>query len=73
MALPGISRELNPAALDQYLCYGYIPHPHTIYRNIFKLPPAHYAIFEDGKLEIRRVLVARERASATGGKRARGL
>jgi asparagine synthase (glutamine-hydrolysing) len=37
---PGIRREPDPVAIDQFLTYGYIPAPRTIYRNVFKLPPA---------------------------------
>jgi len=43
LADPGVPRNLNPAALAQYLAYGYIPAPGTIYQNIAKLPPAHFA------------------------------
>ena len=34
----------NLEALDLYLRYQYIPAPHTIYHNVFKLLPAHYMI-----------------------------
>jgi asparagine synthase (glutamine-hydrolysing) len=37
-----IAREVNVAALDSYLSWGYVPSPHTAFKNIFKLPPAHY-------------------------------
>lgn len=30
--------------LEMYLRYGYIPTPHTIYREVFKLPPASYLV-----------------------------
>jgi asparagine synthase (glutamine-hydrolysing) len=33
--------EIDPKALDQYLAFGYIPAPLTIYRGVFKLPPGH--------------------------------
>jgi asparagine synthase (glutamine-hydrolysing) len=54
LAVPDVSRELNPVAIDQYFSLGYIPHPQTIYRDVFKLPPGHYAVFEDGQLRIER-------------------
>ncbi len=54
MTASGAVHDLNPAAVDQYLSFGYIPHPNTIYRDVFKLPPAHYAVFEDGELAVRR-------------------
>ena len=50
LEVPGVSRELDPHALDLYLTYQYVPHPHTIFRGICKLPPAHYALFCNGRL-----------------------
>lgn len=47
-----IKRELNPEALDYYLTFGYIPAPLTIYKNVFKLLPAHILIFKDGQMRI---------------------
>ncbi len=49
---PNVPRELDPEALDAYLTYMYVPQPRTIFRGIQKLPPAHYAVFEDGRLRI---------------------
>ena len=37
-----VPREVNSAAIDSYLSWGYVPAPHTAFKNIFKLPPAHY-------------------------------
>ncbi|MBK6799474.1 MAG: hypothetical protein IPG76_22555 [Acidobacteria bacterium] len=46
---------MNHRAIDQYLGYGYIPAPHTGFKNIFKLPPAHYLILEnDGEPRVER-------------------
>lgn len=41
LAYPGIQREINPRAVEDYFAYGYIPEPKTIYKNAFKLPPGH--------------------------------
>lgn len=54
LQVPGIERAVNLGALDDYLTYGYVPHPETMFVGVHKLPPAHYAIFEDGRLHIRR-------------------
>ncbi len=43
VADPAVPRELDAVALGQYLLYGYVPSPRTIYRGIAKLPPAHFA------------------------------
>ncbi len=48
-----VPRRLSPQALDAYLTYQYVPHPQTIFEGIAKLPPAHYALYRDGKLEVR--------------------
>ncbi|MGQ9574115.1 MAG: asparagine synthase (glutamine-hydrolyzing) [Thermoguttaceae bacterium] len=53
LEVPGVPRELDPQALDAYLTYQYVPHPRTIYRGISKLPPAHLAVYRDGRLELR--------------------
>jgi asparagine synthase (glutamine-hydrolysing) len=39
---PGLAREVDWAALDDYLTYGYVPAPKTIFRGVHKLPPAHW-------------------------------
>jgi len=54
LEVPGVPREIDPAALDEYLTFQYVPHPNTIFRQIRKLPPAHLAIYEDGRLSVRR-------------------
>jgi asparagine synthase (glutamine-hydrolysing) len=41
LAHPAVSREPDPAAIDDYLTYGYIPAPGTAFRDVFKLPAAH--------------------------------
>jgi asparagine synthase (glutamine-hydrolysing) len=53
LEVPGVPRELDPQALDLYLTYQYVPHPWTIFQGIAKLPPAHYAIYRDGQLDLR--------------------
>jgi asparagine synthase (glutamine-hydrolysing) len=39
---PALAREVDWAALDDYLTYGYVPAPKTIFRGVYKLPPAHW-------------------------------
>jgi asparagine synthase (glutamine-hydrolysing) len=36
-----VPREVEPAAIDAYLSYGYVPAPHTAFKGVYKLPPAH--------------------------------
>jgi asparagine synthase (glutamine-hydrolysing) len=54
MTSPDVPRKLNPIALDQYLTYGYVPHPITILEGVYKLPPAHVAVWHEGKLTLDR-------------------
>jgi asparagine synthase (glutamine-hydrolysing) len=42
LELPGMERKIEPTAVADYLKYLYIPAPKTIYKNVFKLEPAHY-------------------------------
>jgi asparagine synthase (glutamine-hydrolysing) len=37
--------EVNPAALREFFCFGYIPDPSTAFTNIRKLPPGHLIEF----------------------------
>ena len=56
LALPegDLPRRVDPLSLDRYLTYGYVPHPATIFEGVYKLPPAHHAVWQDGKLELAR-------------------
>ena len=38
---PGVPREIDESALRKYFAYGFIPAPHSLYRNIAKLPGGH--------------------------------
>jgi asparagine synthase (glutamine-hydrolysing) len=51
---PGVSRELDPAALDNYFLYGYVPAPLTIFRDVRKLEPGCTLQWCDGQASIRR-------------------
>ncbi|MEQ1592410.1 MAG: XrtA/PEP-CTERM system amidotransferase [Thiobacillaceae bacterium] len=39
MAHPGLARDIDPLAVEEYFAYGYIPEPRTIFRGANKLPP----------------------------------
>lgn len=39
---PDFRKELDPEALGLFFRFGYIPAPYSIFRNTFKLPPAHW-------------------------------
>jgi asparagine synthase (glutamine-hydrolysing) len=46
--------EINSESIYHYLSLQYIPSPNTIFKNVFKLPPAHFGIFKKEKLQIER-------------------
>jgi asparagine synthase (glutamine-hydrolysing) len=52
LALPGFERELEPAAVHQFLSILWVPDPLTVIRGICKLPAGHYAIYEGGEVKI---------------------
>ena len=37
-----VKRTASQSSLADFFIYSYIPHPNTIWSEIFKLPPAHY-------------------------------
>src|SRR5581483_11223182 len=49
---PNISRELNLDVLNEYLTFDYIPTPHTIFKNIYKLEASDFLIFKEGKIGV---------------------
>lgn len=53
-ACPALRRQVDPAALQDYLALGYVPDPSTIFAGIAKLPPAHTLLL-DGQGTPRRV------------------
>lgn len=50
---PGWQPAIDPVAIDHYLALGYIPSPRTIYRGVWKLPAAHFAILHDGQFAVK--------------------
>jgi asparagine synthase (glutamine-hydrolysing) len=54
-ALPDVPRELNEEKFADFLVLNHADHATTIYRNIFRLPPAHVAAVKaDGAVTLRR-------------------
>jgi asparagine synthase (glutamine-hydrolysing) len=39
---PDFVKELNLDAIASFMRYGYVPTPHSIFKNAFKLEPGHY-------------------------------
>ncbi len=53
LVYPEISREINYNALHDYLTFGYVPAPNTIFADIYKLLPGYMLLCEDGKVTIK--------------------
>ena len=51
---PAVRREIDPAMIDRFLTYFYVPGPATLLRNFFKLEPGHWLLVQDGKIQIQR-------------------
>ena len=54
LAHPDVARRLDEQALVDYVAWGYVPDPRSIYAGIHKLPPAHTLVFENGKVTVER-------------------
>ncbi len=54
LAFPGISRDLDPVAVDEFLFHQFVPHPRTLFREIRQLPPGCWFRLEGQSLEIGR-------------------
>lgn len=46
-------QKVDPEALDQFWTFGYTLGERTIYREIRRLPAAHWAVWRDGQLSVR--------------------
>lgn len=51
---PGPKPAINLKALNDYLSFGYVPDPESIFVGVKKLPPGHLLIAQKGAIEIHR-------------------
>jgi asparagine synthase (glutamine-hydrolysing) len=51
---PGISRDVDEAALDNYFSLGYVPPPRTIFKSVRQLGPGEFLIWRDGQKRVAR-------------------
>jgi asparagine synthase (glutamine-hydrolysing) len=53
--LPAIGRaRMNMAALSEYLTFLWVPDPSTLFDGVMKLAPGHCAVYDQGRLTIRK-------------------
>ena len=50
LAHPAFKKELNREQLPQYLCFEYMNDSQTMFKDVHKLLPGHFMVFEDGTL-----------------------
>lgn len=41
LAHPGVRRDVDPRAVEEYLAFGYVPDPRSIFRGVHKLAAGH--------------------------------
>lgn len=51
---PHFKKKLNETALENYLTFQYSPTTETFFKNVYKLPAAHYFIYKNGKMDVTR-------------------
>jgi len=48
-----VERAIDVEGLNQYLTFLWTPDPHTVFRHVKKLPPAHVLTWRDGEATLR--------------------
>ncbi|MEP6707593.1 MAG: asparagine synthase (glutamine-hydrolyzing) [Pyrinomonadaceae bacterium] len=48
-----VRATMNVEALNQYLTFLWTPDPHTLFENVWKLPPGHCLTVQDGRIDLR--------------------
>lgn len=52
LKIPGFTRTINVEALHHYLSFKHVPHPLTIFKGVYMLPPAHQMVITPGKAPV---------------------
>lgn len=48
---PDFNKQLNEEALGHFLSFQYSPTEETFFKDVYKLPPAHYFTYKNGQME----------------------
>ena len=67
LAVPGCPREVDLKALGELFALRYVPSPHTLFRDIKKLPPAHYLVIDAKGFNIERFWKCPPQVFSQGG------
>jgi len=65
LTFPGVERQVDHAAIWDYLAYRYVPGPSTLFKGIRKLMPGSCAVWERGTLTERRYYTPPDRDPLT--------
>ena len=49
LAHPQVVRTIEPQTVEEYFALGYVPEPRTVFKDVFKLPPAHTLAIRRGQ------------------------
>ena len=49
LAHPAVPRVVDPCAIEEYFAFGYVAEPRSIFKNVYKLPPAHTLVVRRGE------------------------
>jgi asparagine synthase (glutamine-hydrolysing) len=49
---PAVEARPDPIGISHYLTYGYVPSPASAFQGMRRLPPAHYLLSREGKVEV---------------------
>jgi len=65
LPFPKFKKELNEAALENYLTFQYSVLDETFFKGVYKLPPAHYLLRKDGVMTVNRYWTPEFKANET--------
>ncbi len=51
---PAFEKEVNFDRIPDYMSFEYVPCDETLFKNVYKLPAAHYFEYENGSLSVKR-------------------
>lgn len=54
LKFPTVKKTFNREALESYLSFQYSVLDETFYKKIYRLPPAHYILWQKGEFEVKR-------------------
>ena len=54
LADPDVRKEIDPAIIDRFLTFQYVPGEETLFRGVRKLAPGMYLIVQNGKTQARK-------------------